>query len=215
MFIQNNLSNTKVIRGFTLVELLIVIAILAILAAAIVIVINPGQMLAQARDSQRMRDLNSVKDALVLLVTHNALSTTPRANPLSTTPIGGACGGGGRATLVPVSPFPFGGVSPGITPALTTTSTVITGTGWVNVNFTESGLVTAGFTSPIPALPIDPINNTIGTTSFFYAYACDTTGTMFELNTRLESDRHRGLQETDGGNRPTLWEIGTAPGLAL
>ncbi|MDD4819148.1 MAG: prepilin-type N-terminal cleavage/methylation domain-containing protein, partial [Candidatus Colwellbacteria bacterium] len=35
--------------AFTLVELLIVIAILAVLAAAVVIVLNPAELLAQAR----------------------------------------------------------------------------------------------------------------------------------------------------------------------
>ena len=53
-------------KGFTLVELLIVIAVLAILIAAVVIVLNPGEILAQARDSQRLNDLNTLKSALGL-----------------------------------------------------------------------------------------------------------------------------------------------------
>jgi prepilin-type N-terminal cleavage/methylation domain-containing protein len=42
------------VKGFTLIELLIVIAILAILATAVVLVLNPAQILAQARDAQRI-----------------------------------------------------------------------------------------------------------------------------------------------------------------
>ncbi|MDD4931154.1 MAG: prepilin-type N-terminal cleavage/methylation domain-containing protein, partial [Candidatus Colwellbacteria bacterium] len=53
MFEGDNLS----IKSFTLVELLIVIAILAVLAAAVVVVLNPAELLAQARDSQRSTDL--------------------------------------------------------------------------------------------------------------------------------------------------------------
>ena len=40
--------------GFTLVELLIVIAILAVLAVAVVLVINPVQLVKAARDSTRL-----------------------------------------------------------------------------------------------------------------------------------------------------------------
>jgi len=57
-------------KGFTLVELLIVIAILAILAAGVVVVINPGELLAQARDSTRLRDFRSLNQAIALFQTH-------------------------------------------------------------------------------------------------------------------------------------------------
>ncbi|MBI5221157.1 MAG: prepilin-type N-terminal cleavage/methylation domain-containing protein, partial [Candidatus Liptonbacteria bacterium] len=40
-------ANTK---GFTLIELLVVIAIIAILAAVVILTLNPGQLLKQARD---------------------------------------------------------------------------------------------------------------------------------------------------------------------
>ncbi|MFA7201381.1 MAG: type II secretion system protein, partial [Candidatus Paceibacterota bacterium] len=44
------------VRSFTLIELLIVIGILAILTAAVVIVLNPTELLKQGRDSTRMTD---------------------------------------------------------------------------------------------------------------------------------------------------------------
>ncbi|MFA7202022.1 MAG: type II secretion system protein, partial [Candidatus Paceibacterota bacterium] len=40
--------------SFTLIELLIVIGILAILTAAVVLVLNPTELLKQGRDSKRM-----------------------------------------------------------------------------------------------------------------------------------------------------------------
>ena len=70
-------------KGFTLIELLIVIAILGILAAAVIVVLNPGQLLAQARDAQRLSDLDSVKSAIALYLT-DVSSPTLTAGPFST-----------------------------------------------------------------------------------------------------------------------------------
>ena len=43
-------------KGFTLVELLIVIGIVAILATIVVLVINPVELLKESRDSRRLSD---------------------------------------------------------------------------------------------------------------------------------------------------------------
>lgn len=50
--------------GFTLIELLIVIAILGILAGIIVLYVNPGAIMARARDAQRKRDVQVIRSAL-------------------------------------------------------------------------------------------------------------------------------------------------------
>lgn len=60
------------IKGFTLIELLIVIAILGILAAAVLVAINPGKRLAQARDAQRKSDISAIANALVGYYTINS-----------------------------------------------------------------------------------------------------------------------------------------------
>ena len=48
------------IKGFTLLEILLVIAIIAILAAIVIIAINPGKQLAESRNAQRRSDVNTV-----------------------------------------------------------------------------------------------------------------------------------------------------------
>ena len=47
-------------KGFTLIELLIVIGIIAILAAAVIIAINPAQQFQQARNTARRSNLVSI-----------------------------------------------------------------------------------------------------------------------------------------------------------
>lgn len=51
-------------RGFTLVELLIVMAILAILVTAMVGALNPAMLVNKANDARRKKDLNRIKVSL-------------------------------------------------------------------------------------------------------------------------------------------------------
>jgi prepilin-type N-terminal cleavage/methylation domain-containing protein len=57
-------SNIKAQPGFTLLEVLLVIAIIAILAAIVIIAINPTRQLAESRNTQRRSDVNTVLNAV-------------------------------------------------------------------------------------------------------------------------------------------------------
>ena len=51
-------------KGFTLIEILLVIAILAILSGIVIIAVNPFKMLADARNTQRRADATTVLNAV-------------------------------------------------------------------------------------------------------------------------------------------------------
>lgn len=51
-------------RGFTLIEVLLVVAAIAILAGIVILAINPTKQLGQTRDAQRAADVNTIINAV-------------------------------------------------------------------------------------------------------------------------------------------------------
>jgi prepilin-type N-terminal cleavage/methylation domain-containing protein len=193
---------TKINKGFTLIELLIVIAILAVLSTASVVVLNPAELLKQARDSQRIQNLANLVAATGIYVAQSTDS------PLNL----GACAAGGRCTFDPTATH---GPFIATTCATISVATTVAGAGWVDVNFTT---IPSGV--PLAVLPLDPTQ----TATYFLGYMCEETGFTFQYNCRLESTKFRDLMKTDGGNRSTCttyisddcwYEVGNHPGLDL
>jgi prepilin-type N-terminal cleavage/methylation domain-containing protein len=56
-------------KSFTLVELMIVIAILAILSAIVIFVLNPGRLFDNMRDIRRVTDITSIHKAINFMET--------------------------------------------------------------------------------------------------------------------------------------------------
>jgi prepilin-type N-terminal cleavage/methylation domain-containing protein len=59
-------------HGFTLVELLIVIAVIAILSAIIFVIIDPVERLRESRDSQRLQEAQAIAEAIKMYKVDNS-----------------------------------------------------------------------------------------------------------------------------------------------
>jgi prepilin-type N-terminal cleavage/methylation domain-containing protein len=51
-------------KGFTLLEVLLVVAIISILAGIVIIAINPGKQLGDSRNTQRQADVSTILNAV-------------------------------------------------------------------------------------------------------------------------------------------------------
>lgn len=122
----------KTVQGFTLVELLIVIAIIAILAAVVVLIINPLELTRRGRDATRISDLANLQSAI------NVAAQEATASGTDILCVGGLTGGVCTGKSYPE------------TPSVTRKSD---GTGWVKVNLGAQKSVS------VPTLPADPTNN--------------------------------------------------------
>lgn len=93
------LEKLKNKAGFTLIEVLLVVAIIAILAGIVILAVNPAKQLADTRNAQRRADVNTIINAAYQYSIDNngnlpstiLVAGTAPANDICTT--GGTCTG--------------------------------------------------------------------------------------------------------------------------
>jgi formylglycine-generating enzyme required for sulfatase activity/Tfp pilus assembly protein PilE len=192
------MSKVKFTSSFTLIELLIVIGILAILTAAVVIILNPGELLKEARDSSRMSDLASISKTVQLLLTQNPsvnLGTAQTVYISIPDPSSSTC-----ASITGLPVLPSGYSYHCVTSA---NSTNINGTGWIPIDFTAQGI------QNLSKLPVDPTNS--ASQLLYYAYTPGTNGT-FDTYAYMESKKYI-TQTAVSGSSVAAFEKGTGSNL--
>jgi len=88
-------TKVKTKKGFTLLEILLVIAIIAILAGIVIIAINPSKQLADSRNAQRDTDVNTILNAAYQYAVDNngTIPATITTTPTAICATGGTCTG--------------------------------------------------------------------------------------------------------------------------
>ncbi len=209
-------------KGFTLIELLIVIGILAVLATTVVLVLNPAQILAETRDTQRISDLGSVNSAIGLYLATVSNPTFGSGTSCGTLALWRSSGAGATIAAVAATLSPFAGTYTGASlPASNFRN--VDGTGWVSANL---GGISGG--SPLSNLPTDPSAANaasaaaLSAAGHFYAFQCGAASAAltYELDANMESTKFGNtgtadVESTDGGNVASVYEVGNDPGLDL
>ncbi len=192
-------------RGFTLIELIITISILAVLVTILVVAINPAEQLARSRDSKRTADLAGLQSAMNLYL----------ATATSTIDLDGSADSNAKCTdgATPTAWFNTTGsvststVTSTIFTAKSVSSTQTIGSaGWLPARMDQ----TPGG-APLSVLPLDPSGQGANTT-YYYMYACKNTNKQYELGAILESTyflTDLDMDGKDGGSSSTMYEAGT------
>lgn len=185
--------------GFTLVELLIVIGIIAALSSAVVLVLNPNELIKQSRDSVRLSDLDALNRAILFYQSQrpndpNELGipsviyvSLPDGDPdcLTATP------------SLPAIPPPYY-FSYRCQPASSYRN--VNNSGWLPIDFTF-----LNESAPLSVLPVDPINTSTG--GLYYTHTI--IDGHWELTAVTESQKYAERAARDGGVDPAMVEVGT------
>lgn len=175
--------------GFTIFELVLVVAIFMIVTSAVVFIINPGKVFKRSRDAIRASDVSGLNKAISLHQLDNPGITPGKPktvylsipDPAATTTAGTNCGNFG---LPPPDPADWTYHCPH--PA---TFRSAEGSGWIPIDFSA---ISAG--QPFAALPVDPANTA---STSYYVFTADDSGGSVTL-ARASSNAEESGFDLDG-----------------
>lgn len=171
-------------KGFTLIELVIVIAIIAVLGTAVFLNIRPGEILSNSRNSTRKSDVTNLVNAINKGLVSGDISLA------STSGWKSSADASASFVVTGTGFVPFNQV-------------IANGTAKLDLNKLPS--------DPLNGNTIADIGNVVqkvaGTATYKIAYCSD--GKDFEVNVYLENDEVKKEMANDGGNNPTAYEVGS------
>lgn len=214
---MNKIFNRK---GFTLIELLVVIAIIAILVVVVVLTLNPAQLLAQSRDSNRVSDFATLKSAIALYQADVSSTSMGSIGVIYAAYAGTNLPSSTTGWDSPGTETGWGYKSGDLTQgtASSSASRSVDGTGWLPINFSA---ISSG--APFGSLPVDPLGtgqNTScqgGKAPCAYTYMTNGSG-QYKLAAKMESTKYMAggsgdVETNDGGNSTSTFESGSDPSL--
>lgn len=171
--------------GFTLVELLIVVGILAILAVTLLLTLNPGQAQAKSRDVQRSKDATTLQAIMEGIINdgNTIAGCLTSASGCQTTAdgsgnIGTTCNHDGTSTI-----------------------------NWLQTDV-------CAYAKSLPVDPMNAATRNVvnggSTTQGVMIYRVRATGSNYEINVRQESTSNANKVTADGGNSTQWYEIGSS-----
>lgn len=190
--------------AFTLIELLIVVGILAILAAVVLLSLNPIELINQARDSTRAAELKSLDKAIAFAVAQNSniylgsssviYTSLPDTSPTCYT----------YTTITPVLPILPAGWSYSCAPQANFRT--VSGAGWVPVDLGSLAI------QPLETLPVDSINNP--DKGLYYTYITNSSRQTWKFSSDMNSKSFsnsgtKDIESRDGGPNYFLFEAGS------
>lgn len=178
------------IKGFTLVELLIVIGILSILTSMVVIVLNPDQLIKQSRDSKRFVDLQILNKAFSMNQSVGGVTLATSGVIYVSIPSSSSTCAGENLPVIPGWTYHCVDLAH---------YRNIDGTGWIPVDFTQ---VQSSLGALFASLPIDPVNTTVN--GLYYTYVVGS----WALSAGIESEKYQAQANADGGYSPNRYEVG-------
>jgi prepilin-type N-terminal cleavage/methylation domain-containing protein len=190
---QNNNNNKNILKSssFTLIELIIVLAIISILVTILIATIKPTEIFKKTRDNKRIADLKNIEKTIDLLY-----STYPNFNELnyaSTNIVYISLKDDSPTCSSYISQLPS--LPSGYQYRCSANPQNIDGTGWIPIPFNNFDIIN------LANLPIDPINKP----PYYYTFV---VGGSYAVYTMLEDPKNQA-SKNDQDNYPHLYSVGT------